>query len=309
MGVSDGALEPLPEPAGAALSGQLQSVDELAGAFLLSKREPTRSAYRRDLADFATFLAATSVQPLSVRRVHVDAYARMLERHGAAPTTIARRLACLAGLYAYALAEELVDRNPVAHVDRPHLGEDSQTLGPDRDQARALLAAADQASPRDRALAYLLAHLGLRVSEALRLTAGDVATTRGHRTVWVTRKRGRRQQLALSPACAQALDALLGLAQRSDGALFVTRTGRPLDRHHAAKIIARLGRRAGLPYPLTPHGLRHAFITLALDAGASLRDVQDAAGHADPRTTRRYDRARGNLDRSPSYDVARHLAD
>jgi site-specific recombinase XerD len=246
------------------------------------------------------------VAPLAVRRVHVDAYARMLERHGAAPTTIARRLACLAGFYAYALAEELIDRNPVEHVDRPHVGEDSQTLGPDRDQARGLLRAADQACARDRALAYLLAHLGLRVSEALRLTAGDVTTTRGHRTVWVTRKRGRRQQLALSPACAQALDALL--AQRPDGALFVTRTGRPLDRHHAAKVIARLGRRAGLAYPLTPHGLRHAFITLALDAGASLRDVQDAAGHADPRTTRRYDRARGNLDRSPSYDVARHLA-
>jgi site-specific recombinase XerD len=305
-GVSDGALEPLSEPAAAAVSERLQAVDELAGAFLLSKREPTRSAYRRDLTDFATFLAATGVAPLAVRRVHVDAYARMLERHGAAPTTIARRLACLAGFYAYALAEELIDRNPVEHVDRPHVGEDSQTLGPDRDQARGLLRAADQACARDRALAYLLAHLGLRVSEALRLTAGDVTTTRGHRTVWVTRKRGRRQQLALSPACAQALDALL--AQRPDGALFVTRTGRPLDRHHAAKVIARLGRRAGLAYPLTPHGLRHAFITLALDAGASLRDVQDAAGHADPRTTRRYDRARGNLDRSPSYDVARHLA-
>jgi integrase len=112
-----------------------------------------------------------------------------------------------------------VRARPRVALQRPQ----AQTLGPDRDQARALLRAADQASPRGRALAYLLAHLGLRVSEALRLTAGDVTTTRGHRTVWVTRKRGRRQQLALSPACAQALDALL--AQRPDGALFVTRTG------------------------------------------------------------------------------------
>jgi integrase len=45
------------------------------------------------------------------------------------------------------------------------------------------------------------------------------------------------------------------------------------------------------------HDLRHTFVTLSLDAGASLRDVQDAAGHADPRTTRRYDRARQNLDK------------
>ena len=55
---------------------------------------------------------------------------------------------------------------------------------------------------------------------------------------------------------------------------------------------------------LHPHDLRHAFVTLSLDVGASLRDVQDAAGHADPRTTRRYDRARYNFDRHPTYALA-----
>jgi site-specific recombinase XerD len=53
-----------------------------------------------------------------------------------------------------------------------------------------------------------------------------------------------------------------------------------------------------------PHDLGHAFVTLSLDAGANLRDVQNAAGHADPRTTRRYDRARYNLDRHPTYALA-----
>ena len=59
---------------------------------------------------------------------------------------------------------------------------------------------------------------------------------------------------------------------------------------------------------MTPHVLRHAAITLALDAGATLRDVQDFAGHADPRTTRRYDHARGRLDRHASYTLASHLS-
>jgi len=49
-----------------------------------------------------------------------------------------------------------------------------------------------------------------------------------------------------------------------------------------------------------PHDLRHAFVTLSLDDEASLREVQDAAGHADPMTTRRYDRARHNQDRHPA---------
>jgi len=57
-----------------------------------------------------------------------------------------------------------------------------------------------------------------------------------------------------------------------------------------------------------PHTLRHAFITVALDAGAPLRDVQEAASHADPRTTMRYDRARTSLDRHAPYIVAAYVA-
>jgi integrase/recombinase XerD len=59
---------------------------------------------------------------------------------------------------------------------------------------------------------------------------------------------------------------------------------------------------------VTPHTLRHAFITAALDAGVPLRDVQEAASHADPQTTMRYDRARGSLDRHATYIVAAYLA-
>lgn len=54
--------------------------------------------------------------------------------------------------------------------------------------------------------------------------------------------------------------------------------------------------------------LRHTFVTTMLDAGVDLRDVQIAARHADPRTTMRYDRARKNLDRRPSYILAAYMA-
>jgi len=76
----------------------------------------------------------------------------------------------------------------------------------------------------------------------------------------------------------------------------------------AARIVRRAAHRAGISKPIRPHTLRHAFITAALDAGVPLRDVQDAASHADPRTTMRYDRARGSLDRHATYIVAAYLA-
>lgn len=87
---------------------------------------------------------------------------------------------------------------------------------------------------------------------------------------------------------------------RTSGLLMVTSNGRRLTRQHAAKLIRRLGEQVGLPR-LHPHELRHAFVTLSLDEGEALRDVQDAACHADPRTPRRYDRNRSGLDRHPTH--------
>jgi len=84
--------------------------------------------------------------------------------------------------------------------------------------------------------------------------------------------------------------------------------GRRLDRHGAGRIVRKTARRAGIAKTVTPHTLRHAFITAALDAGVPLRDTHEAASHADPRTTMRYDRARSSLDRHATYVVAAYVA-
>jgi integrase len=81
-----------------------------------------------------------------------------------------------------------------------------------------------------------------------------------------------------------------------------------MDRHCAARIVRRTARRADLDKKISPHTLRHALITAALDAGVPLRDVQETASHADPRTTMRDDRARVSLDRHATYTVAAYLA-
>jgi integrase/recombinase XerD len=95
---------------------------------------------------------------------------------------------------------------------------------------------------------------------------------------------------------------------RTEGPLLQRANGGRIDRNAAERIVRRLAKRAGIGKPISPHSLRHAAITAALDAGCSLRDVQDFARHADPRQTRRYDRARGALDRHPTYIVATYLA-
>jgi integrase/recombinase XerD len=100
----------------------------------------------------------------------------------------------------------------------------------------------------------------------------------------------------------------LYVGERAGGPLFVAATGQRLSRHAADRTVKRLARRAGIGKRISPHSLRHSFITAALDAGVPLRDVQDAASHSDPRTTMRYDRRRQSLDRHATYVVAAFLA-
>ena len=105
---------------------------------------------------------------------------------------------------------------------------------------------------------------------------------------------------------ARAIDLAVG--ERSEGPIFIEADGRRVDRHAAGRIVRRIARRAGISKRVGPHTLRHAFITAALDAGVPLRDVQEAASHADPRTTMRYDRGRQSLDRHATYIVATFIA-
>lgn len=294
----------------AALPTQASPFPGHVAAWLLGYRsEHTRRAYARDLAAFTAWCAEHDLVVLEVRRAHIDAYARTLESTGAAPTTVARRLSALGSFFAYLVAEDVLHRSPVTHVRRPQTATDSQTTGLDRAEVRALIAAARGDSPRAYALLSLLAGNGLRIGEALALDVSDLGTERGHRVLRVTRKGGRRATVPLAPVVADAVDTYLG--GRADGPLFATASGRRLDEPYAFRLVRRLARHAGIgtAAQLSPHSLRHAFVTLALDSGASLRDVQDAAGHADPRTTRRYDRARHNLDRHPAYALAGYLAD
>lgn len=302
---ASGGMSVVVVPSGDDLPALLATAGGLATAFLAGYKRPTREAYARDLRAWGAFLARLGLDALDARRVHVDAFVREAEEVGVAPSTIARRLSALSGFYAYAL-EGAIDRSPVSRVRRPRVSDESPRLGVDRDGLRALLDAGVAAGARDHALVCLLALNGLRVSEAVGADVADLGHERGHRTLALRRKGGKRQTVALAPRTARALDVLLD--GRDIGALFVDDDGERVSRFVAHRTVRRLARGVGMEHAVSPHSLRHGFVTAALDAGVSLRDVQDAAGHADPRTTRRYDRGRNSLDRAATYAVAAFVA-
>jgi site-specific recombinase XerD len=274
--------------------------------FLAGYSGLTYEAYALDLRQYAAWCTERDIRLFGARRADIETFARYLEGLGRARSTISRRLCTIVCFYRYAEEEGLLDHSPAAHVRRPRLDYESHATGLDRNEVGAMLVAAGLAGARDHALISILALNGLRVSEATGADIEKLGLERGHRTLTILRKGGKIVTIPLAPRTARAIDLTVG--ERCEGPIFLANDGTRLDRHGAGRIVRRIARRAGIAKRVGPHTLRHAFITAALDAGVPLRDVQEAASHADPRTTMRYDRARVSLDRHATYIVATFLA-
>jgi site-specific recombinase XerD len=316
----------IPRP-DATMAPRGDDLEEFTDGWLRNRRlsDHTRDAYRRDVGAWLGWCRNRDVDPLTATFIHVNAFARDLEstsdpRTGRklTATTVARKLSGLSSWYEFLVKIDAVPANPVGGADRPRVGRDhSATVGLSSDEVDALLAAteADGSSVRARnqAVIALLADLGLRVGEVVGLDVSDLGYERGHRSVRFTGKGGVHRRRALTPAGTAAVEGYLMqraavegvVVDQLAGPLFVTASGARLDRHSVFRLVRRLAEIAGIPAwaKLSPHSLRHAFATAARDEGVPLEDVQDAMGHADPRTTRRYDRDRHNLDRDPSYTL------
>jgi site-specific recombinase XerD len=273
------------------------------------KSRHTRKAYARDIADYLAWCDQTGLDPRDAVRADVDAYAVTLAaRLQVAPASLARRLSTISSWYRYLLSNGCCAANPAAAVDRPAVDKDtSTTIGlTGVEVGRFMATARERCRRRDAALLGFMAELGLRVGEVVALDLESIRHNRGHRTVQVLGKGQKVRELPIPAPLGRDLDGWLADRGDKPGALFSTRSGRRVDTAAVFRLVRRVAGWAGLPAAeqLSPHSLRHTVATAALDAGAALRDVQDMLGHADPRTTRRYDRSRGSLDRSPAYLIA-----
>jgi integrase len=229
----------------------------------------------------------------------------MLES-GYAAGTIAQRLSVLSQLFAEAKYAGLVEQNPVERVKRPRVSDESTTAGLTEKEAAAMLATCDRCTvkgSRDYALLKLALHTGLRRAEIVSATWGDLTQDRGHWVLWVTGKGNKRAKVKLQVHVKRALDEYAQQSGREiapASPLFVaTKHSRgevPIFGTTLSQVVKTAAKRAGIAKRITPHSLRHTAVTLALDGGATVRQVQSFARHSDPKTTMRYDRNRGDLD-------------
>jgi site-specific recombinase XerD len=221
---------------------------------------------------------------------------------------VSRRLSVVVGFYRTCVIDQILPFSPADYVRRPPVPTESPTLGLGHLQFEALITTARlSANINDFALIAMLGLLGLRIFEACGASIGDLGEEHGHRVLKVRGKGDKTVLIPLPPAVARAIDRAVD--DREHGPILRNAHGARMDRHAATRRLKQLADTAGIRIPrMHPHMLRHTYVTTMLDAGVSLRDVQIAARHADPRTTMRYDRARKNLDRHPNYILAAYMA-
>jgi integrase/recombinase XerD len=275
----------------------------------------TRAAYMGDLLLFARYANTAGFNILNASKTDIAGFKAVLEdpnAGGLAPASVARRITAVSSFFNHCVVEEAIAANPALLVRRPRISDESMTQALTRIEAARLLEHAANAGPRDHALICLLMLNGLRVSEVCAANISDLHTVENHHVLKVRRKGGVVARTVLAPLTNGALRGHLDDravdGKPARGPLLIDREGQRLDRHDATRIVARLSRAIGVTKTITPHSLRHTFVTTARAANIDVRDVQAAVGHSDVRMTMRYDRSNQRLDAHPTYAVTTHLA-
>lgn len=301
-----------------------ESLTQAIAAWLL--RTPslaTRKNYRRDLDQFLKFADIRHEHPedlLNTRPEDVATWRERLQDQGLANSTVARKLTVLRSLFSYLQVYGYTGANP-AHskfVAAPPVPRDGKTVGLSPKDCRRLLDAPNPSTPiglRDRALLATLAYSACRVGELVQLKIGDFKTSGEHRVLALYGKGGKERTVPIHVEAVERLNTWItaaALAGDRGGPLFrppLTSRGqgrdgfadRPLSVRAVEYLVERYARQIGLDPAVTVHSLRVTALTTARERGADIVDLQDFAGHSDPRTTLTYIRTRDRLSKSPAY--------
>jgi len=256
--------------------------------------ESTVAAYRRDLKRFFEWLAGRNPASLSIR--DLADYAGWLHARRLAPVSVARHIVSLKVFFRYLQLEGVMEDNLAELLGSQKLWQRvPKVLSPQ--QVDRLVLAPQEGNPywrRDRAMLELLYATGCRAAELSTLRLPDVHLDDGF---CLCRGKGNKQRIV--PVGVRAADAVRSYLKHERGALaaagrraadwvLLSYRGRRLRRERIWELLKKYVRQVGIPSDVSPHTLRHSFATHMLAGGADLRQVQEMLGHASIATTQIY---------------------
>lgn len=272
----------------------------------------TQDGYARDADQWAAWLTDRGRDLHAATEQDITTWMAGLRDHGLAASTINRKVAAVSSYYRWAAKAGLVpaaiapEKRPKVHVDPV------RRLGKPVDEVKALIRAAEPGL--ELALVTLLAHTGVRVSEATGADVASIRTIQGRRVLEVLGKGRKPRTPPLTDEAWPAISAYLD--GRRAGPLLLTAGATTkqaddehrLDRHAAWRIVRRVGERAGL-LDMHPHLFRHSAAVLMARAGYTIKQIAVMLGHADIKTTAQYLEGLAALEDSPAYGLSRLLAE
>ncbi len=249
--------------------------------------------YRRDLEDLDRYLRVNGRELTTASADDFRAYLRDQSRRGQSTKTIARRLAAIRVFLRYLILQGIDTTAILAQLERPK-PEQSLPKILSKQQVNALIEAPDRKSmlyARDVAILELLYASGLRASELCDLTLHNTNLSVG--CVRVIGKGMKERIVPFGRAARESIERYLidtrpRLDRHFSDRLFLSRTGKPLERVGLWMLVEKYARRSGILKQTGPHVLRHCFATHLLSGGADLRIVQELLGHSDVTTTQIY---------------------
>ncbi len=206
--------------------------------------------------------------------------------------SLSRKLSALRTFYRWAEHAGRCRDNPALRLRAPKIPRRLPEIFRPEEVAAVLEATGDDGvqGRHDRALFELIYSSGLRASEAVGLSLGDVDLTEGLARVF---GKGKKERIVPVGAAARAalgkyLEVRHLLCPADQEALFVNRKGERLDRRSLGPRLNKAVLKAAVGRHAHPHLLRHCFATHLLENGADLRSIQELLGHESLATTERY---------------------
>ena len=256
----------------------------------------TRKAYGTDAAELAAWATANQLDPTEVDYKALRRWAARLSQKGAAPRTMARKLASTRSLFRSLLEHGHISANPADLMPAPKLPHTLPKVLKAQDIATLLdkIPASTPLEQRDRALFELAYSSGLRAEELVDLDTPSIDFDAEQ-----VRVEGKGSKTRFVPVGEQALRSIATYLERArpalqsaepDPALFLSKSGRRLSTSDVRRRLRVWARHASTHTGVHPHALRHSFATHLLDGGADLRAIQAMLGHSSISTTQVYTR-------------------
>ncbi len=255
----------------------------------------TMEGYSHDLAGLMEFIERSAIKaPEEIRPGHILKWLKELRDRGLCPATTARKLSAARGFFKFLMEQHGLKATPTGVISNPSTGQRLPTVL-SVDEVDHLLDQPDISKAsglRDKAILEIMYACGLRASETVKLTMGQLDRKLGYLRI---RGKGNKERIVpIGKTALYWLDRYIKdgrgkiLGKRASNFVFPGRSGASLSRQRLWQIIKKYALMAGLKAAVYPHVLRHSFATHLLEGGADLRSVQMLLGHSDISTTQIY---------------------